>query len=190
MGLFPFEEEKMKKLVMLLVTVSIAVSAFGQKKPKIDYSKIRVFIFTNQGNSGFVDEDLKRRTKAVETVRDLASTGARKFGGRVDTTDNMTLADSPAVANIMVEIIGASMEDTGETKTDRSTGNIDIFTGRRADETKKVLRPVITAVLTVPGSDYTMDWKVVGDTFDNAAATLTYDKLKKWVKDNYDRLPH
>src|SRR5262249_46484618 len=109
--------ESTMRALMFVLTVCISVSAFGEKKPKVDFSQVRIFVFTKQGNSGFVDEDLKRRNKVVEDVRDMASKGARKFGGRIDTKENMTLADSPNDAHVALEITGAGMEDLGETKT-------------------------------------------------------------------------
>jgi hypothetical protein len=149
-----------------LILVATTIVAAGEKHP------LRVYVHTRIDVSGFVDADQKRRQDSVRDIKSIIDRDTKRF--------QPVAVESITEADIVVEVLSSSKEDTG----DRTGWNpLTGFAGANKVERKPIVRARVTvadysteiANLPIGGS-----WRIAADHWQR--------EFRKWVNANSDRL--
>lgn len=153
----------MKTALAAAVSVLVAGSAFGQTE------KVRVYVEPDVSTSEFVDEESKRRS---DSHRDLTK--------HVRGQKEWEVVDDPADAHVVISLISAKEEPIGE-KTTRDRIGVLVMP---SESTTVQTLPTVRIGLRV--GDYEREFK--GDGFWSPAALEAVLELRKWTRENRERL--
>jgi hypothetical protein len=153
-----------------MTTLLIAIALLTTEKPPL-----YVFVHTKLDASGFVDAEQKRRMESVGDVIDVIDKDTKHF--------QPVIVARAEEADVIVEIVSSSKEDTGE----RTGVGMAVGFGVSVGSSKATKRPVVRALVSV--RDYTTEIttnKKVGSW--TMAARHWQVEFRKWVDLNAERL--
>jgi hypothetical protein len=167
---------KCQRLVLRLVClIAIAAAAFAGQKKQVE--PIRVFVFTAQDASGFVDADSKQRTDSVEDLK--------KDLSRDSTIQLVSAQDS---ADVTLEVLGRGYEETGSATTTQDYGEWHTY-----PDTVRVVRVGLRAggysTLFEGTSSFAQRGLIgVASGLWKMAANNAAKSIEDWMKANHDTL--
>jgi hypothetical protein len=163
------------KIIATLATVAVAAVTLTAE------NTVRVFVFTQAAESGFVDYESQRRT---DSVKDLEKALAKK--------KSIILVANANVADVTVEVMGSGAEAMGSVTTTTEQTRlfgilpVDGTTSRTSRDITNVLR----IKLSVRGTTYSKETWAAKSGIGAWGGLANYFAgfVDKWIKDNGDQI--
>lgn len=148
----------------MLATFAVVLALAAASDP----DPIRVWVYAQQPDGGFVDKDSERR---ADSAKDLKRA--------LEDEDGIELVDDRKRADVLLEVISSAMEATGE----RIGTRVPLFGRVSSESSDEVKDKTVRAVIRVGDYEHEVVGKTDGLRWRDAANDAA-KQVKDWVKDN------